>query len=321
MNVALITTSSFGVRNSSPKQLLQSAGLELYDNPYGRTLSEGEVRELIRRYRPLGLIAGIEPLTEGVLREAEGLKVISRCGAGLDNVDLDAAARLGIAVFNTPEAPAQAVAELTLGLMLNLIRNVRSSDHLIRSGVWRKPMGFLLSELTVGIIGLGRIGKRVAMLARQLGAVVVGSDIAPDPDWVEAQGVRLLTKAELLRVADVLSLHLPYTSGDLYHVIGRPQLAAMRPGSYLVNTSRGGLVDEAALFDALKSGHLAAAALDTFEREPYDGPLKQLENVILTPHIGSYAREARTRMETEAAVNLIRALGGQGLLGKDISSY
>lgn len=285
------------------------------DNPLGRTLDEGEVRTLLHQHQPLGMIAGIEPLTRSVLQDAVShLKVISRCGAGLDTVDVESAKALGISVYNTPDAPCQAVAELTVGMMLALIRNIRRSDSLVRSGSWTKPMGFLLSELTVGILGLGRIGKKVADLVRQFGAQVLAADIAPDEIWAKEHRVRLINREELLKQADIVSLHLPYSAGDLHHVIGPAELMSMKTGSYLINTSRGGLVDEQALREALKAGHLAGAGLDTFEQEPYRGALRDIDTVILTPHIGSYAREARARMEREAVDNLITGLRHQGVI-------
>jgi len=314
MRIILITTSSFGSLDSGPKDLIEAVGFALRENPFGRTLTEGEVRALLEEHKPVGMIAGVEPLTAGVLQgAAEHLKVISRCGAGLDSVDSKSAKELGIAVYNTPDAPCEAVAELTVGMMLCLIRNINGSDRLVRSGNWKKPMGFLLGELTVGILGLGRIGKRVAVLVSRFGARVVAADIVSDEAWAKQHGVRLMGRTELLQVADIVSLHLPYSSGDLHHVIGATQLASMKPGSYLLNTSRGGLVDEQALFESLKSGHLRGASLDTYEQEPYRGPLCELDNVILTPHVGSYARAARVRMESEAVTNLIKGLKEQGI--------
>ena len=308
----LITTSSFGTDDTSARELLAKAGFLVKDNPFKRTLTEAEIKELMKLHRPVGLIAGLEPLTAGVLEAAsDHLKAISRCGVGLDNVDLNAAKRLGIAVRITPDAPSSAVAELAVGMMLNLIRSVSASDRMVRSGKWKKQMGFLLEELCVGVLGLGRIGKKVALFVSAFGGKVVASDVQPDKEWAAKHHVRLLDREELLRTADIVSLHLPYSSGELHHLINEDHLLRMKQGSYLINTSRGGLVDEAALAKLLASGHLAGAAIDTFEKEPYDGPLKNVDNVILTPHIGSYARATRVRMEYEAAQNLVECLKGR----------
>jgi len=305
----LISTSSFGAHDPRPTALLRDAGLLVYDNPWGRTLTEDEVRRLLLRHQPAGLIAGVEPLTAAVLQEAAGhLKVISRCGAGLDNVDLQAAERCGIAVYATAEAPAAAVAELTVGLILDLVRGITASDRQIRAGRWQKSTGFLLQELTVGIVGLGRIGKRVGALLRAFDAGVIGSDLAPDAVWALQHDVRLMGADELLRQADVVTLHVPGAADGRPPLIGARELGLMKQGSYLINTSRGGLVDEAALVAALTAGRLAGAAVDTFAREPYDGPLRQAERAVLTPHIGSYARAARIRMERDAVDNLLRGL-------------
>ena len=308
-NKLLITTSSFGAKDDGALNAIRAAGYEAVPNPFGRTLTEAEIGALLAEHRPVGLIAGLEPLTASVMEDAAShLKVISRCGTGMDNVDLAAAKKLGIAVLNTPAAPAEAVAELSLGLILALIRNVVAHDQLVRSGAWKKRMGLLLSEITVGIVGLGRVGRRVAAILRPLGTKVVATDVMPDHDWIAAHGVSLMTLPQLLAASDVVSLHLPYASGDLHRLMNAGRIAMMKPGSFLLNTSRGALIDEQAVADALASGHLAGAAVDTFEHEPYTGLLLQAPNVILSPHAGSYARATRNRMELEAAQNLIREM-------------
>ena len=213
----LITTSSFGAKDDGALNAIRAAGYHAVPNPFGRTLTEAEISALLAEHRPVGLIAGLEPLTARVMEDAAShLKVISRCGTGMDNVDLAAAKRLGIAVLNTPAAPAEAVAELSLGLILALIRNVVAHDQLVRSGAWKKRMGLLLSEITVGIVGLGRVGRRVAAILRPLGTKVVATDVMPDHDWIAAHGVSLMTLPQLLAASDVVSLHLPYASGDLH---------------------------------------------------------------------------------------------------------
>ncbi len=308
-NKVLITTSSFGAKDTAALAALRDAGYEAVLNPFARTLTEAEITALLAEHQPVGLIAGLEPLTDAVMQGAVAhLQVISRCGTGLDNVDLDAAKRLGITVLNTPAAPAEAVAELSLGLILALIRNIAAHDQIVHAGAWKKRMGLLLSEITVGIVGLGRVGKRVAAMLRPLGTRVIATDVLPDHDWIAAHGVSLMTLPQVLAAADVVSLHLPYASGDLFRLMNAERIATMKPGSYLLNTSRGALIDEQAVADALKSGHLAGAAIDTFETEPYTGLLLQAPNLILSPHAGSYARATRNRMELEAAQNLIKGL-------------
>jgi D-3-phosphoglycerate dehydrogenase / 2-oxoglutarate reductase len=305
----LTTTSSFGKSDSSPIRQLESAGFSVIANPHGKTLNEAEALAFFHEHRPVGIIAGLEPLNANVLTQcADFLKVVSRCGTGLDNVDLDAAKKIGINVLNTPEAPAEAVAELTLGFILALLRNIPAHDRSVHAGEWTKRMGYLLSETTIGIIGLGRIGKRVAAFLEKLGPTILAADCSPDHAWISAHQVTLVSPDEILPASDVITLHLPSSSGELHHFMNRNRLRKMKPGSFLINTSRGALIDEAALCESLDEGPLAGAALDVFEQEPYAGPLLRYQNVILSPHSGSYAKATRTRMEMEAATNLLNAL-------------
>ncbi len=312
MSKLVISTSSFGLSNNAPMQRLLRAGLHISQNSYGRKLTEDETIALLGT-DTVGMIAGIEPLTERVFASAKNLKVISRCGSGIDNVDLAAANRFGITVLNTPEAPAQAVAELTLGLILAALRQICQTDRLLRAGEWPRTQGRLLAAQCVGIVGLGRVGRRVAHLCQSFGAEVLAHDsyVAQAP-----HGIELIPLEELLVKADIVSLHLTYDTRT-HHLLNREVFARMKRGAVIVNTARGGLIDEAALVDALASGQLDAAALDVFEQEPYRGPLLQCENVILTSHVGSLAREARQRMEVEAAENLLQGLAKAGVLGDE----
>jgi D-3-phosphoglycerate dehydrogenase len=310
MSRILITTSSFGKEDAAPLNLLQETGYQTTPNPYHRTLTEGEVLDLILDLKPVGIIAGVEPITARVLQEAKGLKVVSRCGVGLENVAIDAAARLGITVTNTPDAPTEAVAELTVGLIFNLLRKICLLDGELRKGNWTKEMGRLLAGKKVGIVGLGRVGRRVAGMLSGLGAKIAGTDIQPDHEWLKKNHVPLLDLHELLKQSEIVCLHVSHIAGK-GHLIGGKEMESMPAGAYLVNTSRGEVVDHDALYSMLTSGHLAGAALDVYDREPYTGPLTELANVVLTPHIGSYAREARVEMEMQAARNLIEGLRNQ----------
>lgn len=300
-----ISVSTFGAADPAPRELLAAAGARLVENPHGRTLSEGEVAELLAEAD--ALIAGTEPLTARVLEGAQKLRAVSRVGVGTDNVDLAAAARLGIAVFNTPDAVTQAAAELTLGGMLCVLRHVHEMDAELRAGRWTRKMGRLLSGKTVGIVGLGRIGKRMASLLQPFGVELLGYDIFPDTAWAAEHGVELSPFERLLTRADVVTIHTS-KSPDVGPIFGREQLALMKSGAVLVDTARGEVLDEEALAEALRAGRLGGAYLDVFRREPYDGPLRELPNVLLTPHAGSYAEEARKRMETEAVEQLLAFL-------------
>ena len=299
----LLSVSSFGAAGDGPVRLLESAGFDVIPNPHGRKLREEEIAELIVDVD--AVIAGTEPLNAAVLERAGRLRVISRVGVGLENVDLNAALRMGIVVRNTPEALTDAVAELTLGGLLSVLRQIGRMDRDMHAGAWERQMGGLLRGRTVGIVGLGRIGRRLAELLHPFEVRIIGSDRAPDAGVAAHLGVTYVELDELLAESDVVSLHLPGMSDAL---IGERELALMKPGSILINASRGGLVDEAALHAAIAEDRLAGAYLDTFATEPYDGPLRELPTVILTPHAGSYAAEARERMETEAVQNLVDAL-------------
>jgi len=292
----LCTTSSFN-KNLIPENF------EVTYNPYQRKLSEQELIELILKTNPSGLIAGVEPLTRNVLENASDLKVISRCGAGVDTVDLDAATELGIVVTNTPDSPTVAVAELTVGLVLSMLRQIHLSDTGIRNGEWIKPMGYLLKNKTIGIIGCGRIGSYVGSLLKSFGCIVLGYDSLLNDHKI----CKLTTLEDLLAQSDIVLLHLPY-SNETHHFIGDSELKKMKKNSFLVNTSRGGLVDEHALFLSLTEGRLKGAAIDCFGSEPYLGELASVKNVVMSAHIGSYAMESRELQERQSIDNLINEL-------------
>jgi D-3-phosphoglycerate dehydrogenase len=299
-----ISTSSFAEYDASPLKMLEDAGMEVQVNPYRRKLTP---EECLRHYQGIdGLIAGTEALTAEILKLARSLRIISRCGTGTDNIDLKAARRQGIQVFNTPESPVIAVAELTVGLILALLRQIPHMDGGIRAGKWQKRMGNLLQGKKVGIIGFGRIGQKVAGLVLGLGAQVVYCD--PVANKANA-GCIPVSLNELLSQSDIVSLHVSGEGNDA-PLLGHKELRSMRQGSWLINCARGGVVDETALYQLLQEGWLSGAAVDVFGDEPYAGSLTELDNVILTPHIGSYAIEARIEMEVQAVKNLIEGLKG-----------
>lgn len=303
--IVAISTSSFGKESPAPLQKLMAAGFEVRPNPHGRTLTADEARAHLAGV--MGLVAGTEKLTGDLLRELPELKVISRVGTGIDNVDVAAARSLGIAVHNTPDAHVDAVAELTMAGLLALLRGIPASDASIRGGGFDKPMGRLLRGKTVGLVGFGKVARALARLLAPWGTSLVVTDVAREDTAAAAVGARYVELDELLATSDVVSLHLPYHK-DAHHLIGAAQLAKLKPDAIVVNTARGGLVDEAALLAHLEAHAKAGAYLDCFEKEPYAGPLAKQKNVVLTSHIGSYAREARVRMETEAVDNLLKVL-------------
>lgn len=293
----LIAPSSFCVLDQSPLDKLKAARLEIIQNPYGRKLTKDELRALLPGV--IGLISGLEPLTRDVLEKSQ-LKVISRCGVGLSNIDLQAARAMGIIVRNTPDAPTVAVAELTVGVLITLIRKVQQMDRDLHEGRWNKQIGTQLEGKTVVIVGLGRIGRKVASLLRPFGVKLLAVDTA----WEGVvEGIQLLPLDEALRQADVICLH----AGGEDEILGPKEFSLMRRGVFLLNAGRGGLVDESALCEAMRCEMVAGAWIDTFSREPYQGPLASLQQAMLTPHIGSLTVECRRRMESESVDNLLDA--------------
>lgn len=301
----VITTSSFGEHDAAPLERLRRAGHEVVLNPHRRKLTEDEAIALLADAD--AVLAGVEPLTRRVLAAAPRLRVVSRCGTGVDNVDLAAARERGIVVARTPDAPALGVAELTLALMLDALRGVARADRSVRAGGWERPMGRLLTGRAVGIVGLGHVGRHLARLLAPFDARILAHDPQQDDAFARAHRVSYVDLDTLLAQSDVVSLHLPLVPATR-GLFDAKAFERMRAGSILVNTSRAEVLDEAALADALAKGRPAHAALDVFSVEPYAGPLARLPNVTLTSHLGSYAQEVRVRMEAEAADNLLDAL-------------
>jgi len=303
MKTVLISTSSFAQYDKTPLEMIQQAGYGYVLNEYKRKLSEDEILSLIKKHNPIGLIAGVEPITSQVLKIAKELKVISRCGIGMDNINLKAAKQYKIDIVNTPDGPTIAVAELTLGLILSLLRKIVLSHENITKNQWVRPMGNLIHGKTIGIIGCGRIGTYLAKLLSNFDCTVLGFDIISKQNKYYFP----VELSELYEKSDIISLHLPYSKKN-HHFINRNTLSIMKKGAVLINADRGALVDENALYDMLISGHLSGAALDCFENEPYSGKLINLENTVLTGYIGSYAVESRSMMEKQAVINLLDRL-------------
>ena len=282
--------------------MLEDSGIQYELNPHGKTLTEAQIFKKIEDLD--GLVAGLEPLNKKVLGNARKLKVISRVGVGLDTIDLKEAERRKIRVENTPDGPTEAVAELTIGLIIDLLRKISVHDRKVKGGLWVKMPGNLLNKKTVGIIGFGRIGKRLSALLEPFQASV----IFYDPYVTEGTGNSIKVELDyLLKSSDVVTLHLPYTE-ETNGIINNEKLALMKKTAFLINVSRGGLVEEEALYRFLKEGEIAGAAMDTFAQEPYHGDLCKCENVTLTPHVGSFTQESRQQMEIEAVRNLLNYL-------------
>jgi len=311
MPKVLITTVPFGDKNRLPLELLESANIDYVINPAGRKLKEGELTDLVGDFD--ALIAGTEPITERVMSRASRLRLISRVGVGLDSVDLLSAEKRGIKVSYTPEAPAPAVAELTLGLMLTLLRSVHVSNLQMHNGTWNRHLGRRLAEVTVGIIGTGRIGARVLRRIPAFGTPrVLVNDINPDHKLVPELKLEWVDKDEIYRLADLISLHVPMTV-HTKNMIRREQLLQMKADALLINTARGGIINENDLAEVMRAGHLSGAAIDVFEHEPYTGELASIDRCLLTSHMGSMSVDCRARMEIEAAEEAVRLLTGQPL--------
>lgn len=303
----LVTTGTFCQFDEIPLEFLSREGCQVLRNPLGRTLASEE--ESLRLYEPdiLGVIAGTEPITRRVIEQAKKLKVISRIGVGVDSIDFEAVRERGIQVFKSDSGVADAVAELTVGLILAALRRIPEADRLVRRGEWGELMGGMLRGKTLGMIGMGHIGKKVVELCHVFGVKYLVYDTIKNPVFAERFQVSYVGLDVLLQEADIVSVHVPRTD-QTRNLLDRKRLKQMKPGAVLVNTSRGGIVDEAGLHESLQSKHLAAAAVDVYNQEPYQGPLTGLENVVLTCHMGTCAREARVQMEKQAVENLIRGL-------------
>lgn len=294
----LIGPSTFASLDQAPMDMLIKAGFEVVNNPFGRKLTKQELKELFPGVT--GLIAGLEPLDKEILCKSQ-LKVISRCGSGLSNIDLEAAKELGIKVFSTPYGPTSAVAELTLGALLSLLRMIPQMDRDLHEGNWNKKIGTQLEGKTIAIIGFGRIGRRFAELLAPFKTKI----LVVDPFLQDLKkDFPVLTLEEALPQADIVSLH---SSGETI-IMTEKEFNLIKPGTFLLNAARGNLVDEDALIKSLEEGKIKGAWIDTFYQEPYSGPLAKFKQAILTPHVGSYTIECRRSMEMESVENLINAL-------------
>lgn len=305
----LVTATSFKPDNPTPALArLREFADEIVFNPKGKPLSEDELIPLLQGCD--GYIAGLDFVTGKALAACEGLKVISRYGAGVDRVDLEAAKSKGIKVCNTPGANSQAVADLTMGLILSLARKIPMLDRKTREGQWVRSTGIELGGKTIGILGLGAIGKSVAKRAQGFSMRVMAYDPYINEQYARDNGIDAADFDSVIRESDIISLHLPLIPETRYIISGEV-MRSMRPGAIIVNTARGGLIDESAAYELLKSGHLGGLGLDAYEQEPPErSPLFELDNVVLTPHTASHTFEATENMANMSVQNLIDVLSG-----------
>ena len=290
-------------------KILEDNGLKVSYEP---KITPEQIKERISSFN-IVIVRSRTTLTKEMIEKADSCKIIARVGVGLDNVDQVAAKEKNIRVINAAEGAMNAVAELVLGLMLSLARQTARGDRAIRNGQWLKNelKGTELRGKYLGIVGLGNIGKRLGRLARALNMNIIGYDVVPiDEEF--AKEVRLM-KADLdtlLKSSDYISIHVPLLDST-YHLLNAQKMSTMKKTAKIINTSRGGVVDENALYEALKSGNLGGAALDVFEKEPAIGNnLAELDNVILTPHIGAQTKEAQSLAANIIGEKIIQILRG-----------
>ena len=306
----LVTTTSFGKTDPALRPTLEeSIGYVAY-NPKGHPLSEEELIPLIREVD--GLIAGLDHISASVIHASEKLKVISRYGIGVDRVDIKAANDKGVVVTNTPGANASAVAELTVGFILGLARNLCAADAAAHRGEWPRLTGIGIRGKVVGLMGLGSIGRAVASRLKPFGCRILACDPVMPTDAAKALGVEPVSREALFSQADFISLHAPATP-ETIGMIDKHAFNRMKEGVYLINTARGELIDEAALKEALDTGRLKGAALDVFKTEPLGKNhfLLQYPQVILTPHMAAHTDEAMNQMGWSAMKNCLAVLKGE----------
>lgn len=308
----LISQSPVATPDRAPLDLFDSKGVDYTLNPKSRILTEDEMLEIAPEFDVI--FSGTSPLSRKVIEACPKLKFISRAGIGLDSVDLLAARERGIPVSYTPDAPAPAVAEFTLGMMLSLTRGITAVDRKMREGIWQRTAGARLENSVVGIIGMGRTGKLMVKYLKPFGGRIIAYALDPDMKFAAENGIEMVDFNTLLEQSDVISLHVPLSHRSA-GMLSTEAFARMKPTARLVNTSRGGVVDEDALYDALSNGVIAAAAMDVFAKEPYDGPLAKLDNCILTSHMAAAAPDTSRAMEMGAAEEICRFIAGEPLQG------
>ena len=298
----LVTTSAFAVADHGPVEHMEAAGYEVRLNPYGRRLTRAEILDLLADEGVVGLVAGLEPLDREVL-ETSHLRVISRVGSGVSNVDLDAAHELGIEVHTTPDGPTSAVAELTIGALLSLLRDIPSLNADLKDGRWVKRTGGQIAGRTVLVVGFGRIGQRVAALLSAFEAEVLVCDPLAS---AESTPFPVVSLSDGYSRADVICFH---NSGEDC-VLSDQHLYQLKPGVLILNAARGGVASESSLRRGLEEEIIGGVWLDVFETEPYTGSLTGHPRTLLTPHVGSYTSECRVKMEGEAVRSLLASLAG-----------
>lgn len=307
MDTIFVALSTFAEHDPSLKDLLASSGFSYQIHSTGKRITREEL--LANTTNATVILAGVETYDDALFASLPKLKCIVRCGVGVDAIDLAAAKKRNITILNTPDVPTIAVAELALTLYLALSRNLRVQANKMGEKKWERLESHLLSGKTIGIIGFGRIGRKIAEFCKPFDVKFLVCDPFINKETITGKNIELVDKDTLLRNADIISIHASKTKGSELIIAG-DDYAKMKKSASLVNLSRGGMIDEEGLIHALQSKHLAGAGLDVFKQEPYNGQLCDFENVILTPHSATATIETRNAMEAECVDKALRYLNG-----------
>jgi D-3-phosphoglycerate dehydrogenase len=309
--VTQVTSFPYGISSNDPLDLLGKNGFTIRLSPHRRKHTPAETAALLGDVDTL--LAGTEPLPADVLaRGLPRLRHVARVGVGLDGLDVAFCMAHGIAVTFTPDAPARSVVEQVFAMLIALGRRLVESHEGMRQGKWQRFTGVLWQGKTLGILGCGRIGRQVAVIARAFGIKVIAHDLVEDHAWASGHQVEYVGLDELLARSLAVTVHLPYTKATS-NILSRRRLESMRRGAFLINTCRGEVLDEPALYDLLSSGRIAGAALDVYHQEPYQGPLRNLPNVFLCCHQGSCSFDGRYAMEMQSAENAVAFARGDAI--------
>lgn len=297
----LIGPSSFGQHDPSPLTKLKLSGFEVIENPFKRKILKQEILELLDE-EVIGLLAGLEVLDDQVLTKSN-LRVISRVGSGISNINMKSIKKNNIKLFSIPYGPVDSVAELTVGNIINLFKSIIPMNNYMHDNNWKRILGNEIKEKNIIIIGYGRIGKKVANILNAFNANIYVVDPFINKSDLK-EGFELIKLEEALRIADLVTIHVNVEEC----IISEHELSMMKKGSLICNVSRGGVINELALINAIENKRISGAWIDAFVEEPYYGKMNQLNEIILTPHVGSYTKECRSNMEMEATENLLNNL-------------
>lgn len=308
MNDILVTSRSFGNVPSKAMQLIKDNDLSIVRPSQDGPFNDEEMAKLLSERQVSVVMVGSDEIDERVLMENPQLELISKHGVGVDNVNLEEAKRQGVVVTNTPQANKEAVAELAFGAIFTLNRRIVQADRSVRQSQWEKVIGNEVIGKTLGIVGLGKIGQRVAELALGIGMNVLYFDM----EEKELEGASATNFDEILGRSDFVTLHCPLNQ-KTRNLIGEEEFAEMKSSSFLINTARGGVVDETALLSALSDGEIAGAYCDVFSEEPLpkDSPLRDIDEIVISPHMAAYTEEAIARMDEVSVRNIVNYLRGE----------